>query len=114
MQQLLILSAMRPERMSQCMESFVYTVLEPTLKQRRISSVADVTHVVKNLKPTEVPVILFREDPDLAVTRLQQYTSRMEVSWMYEIIILFTPCIPAKGTVISIGFCSGSPFLLTD
>lgn len=80
MQQLLLLSAMRPERISQCMESFVYTVLEPSPKQRKISSVAEVARVAKNLNTTEIPLILFREEPYIAVTKLKQYAAKMEVS----------------------------------
>lgn len=79
MQQLLILGAMRPERVSQCMETFVYTVLEPSTKHRRISSVVEVSRVAKSLKPTEVPVILFREDPYMAITKLQRCAQSMEV-----------------------------------
>ena len=79
MQQLLILSAMRPERVSQCIESFVCTVLELGPKQRKIGSVADVSRVARNLKPTDIPIILFRDDPLMAITKLKQYAAKIEV-----------------------------------
>jgi len=79
MQQLLILGAMRPERLSQCMESFVHTVLELGPKQRKIGSIADVSRVARNLKSSDIPIILFREDPLMAISKLQQYAAKMEV-----------------------------------
>lgn len=79
MQQLLILSAMRPERTGQCIEAFVYTVLEPGLKRKRVSSVTDLARVLPTIKTDQVPIILFRDEPYLAVTKLQQYAAKVKV-----------------------------------
>ena len=86
MQQLLILSAMRPERIGQCMEAFVYRVLETGLKQKRVSSVTDLACMVQSIKSYHVPVILFRDEPYLAVTKLQLYASRMKVCYYLKLL----------------------------
>lgn len=95
MQQLLLLSAMRPERITQCMLTFVSTVLhqvqtvqgqsqgqlqgaQPRLK--RIISPMDFTKVAKTVRVDQIPVILFREESYLAVAKLQKFATRAGVS----------------------------------
>lgn len=101
MQQLLLLSAMRPERISQCMVSFVSTVLHQVLHQvqtlppqgqpqtqpqagqhrlKRTIVPMDFTKVAKTVGAEQVPVILFREEPQLAVDKLRKFTAKAGVS----------------------------------
>ena len=75
MQRLLILNAMRPERITQCITSFISTVLG----QKKINLPADLVKVARTLKADHVPIILYRDDPQLAISKLQQYTSKVEV-----------------------------------
>ena len=103
MQQLLLLNAMRLERVTQCMVSFVSTVLHQVLHQvqtlqpqgqgqpqgqpqagqhrlKRTIVPMDLTKVAKTVGVGQVPVILFREEPQLAVDKLKKITAKAGVS----------------------------------
>lgn len=97
MQQLLLLSAMRPERITQSMITFVSTVLHQVQtvqgqsqggqqgaqqRLKRTISAVDFTKMAKTVRVDQLPVILFREEPYLAVTKLQKFTARAGVSQM--------------------------------
>lgn len=79
MQQLLLLSAMRPERVTQSIRSFISIVLDQVQKQRSVTSPMGLTRVAKTIRAEQLPMILFRDDPYLSVTKLQQFTSKMKV-----------------------------------
>ena len=80
MQQLLLLNAMRPERITQCMVSFTSSVLHQTQpRHKRLLSPVDFTRVAKTLRADQVPVVLFRDEPHLPVNKLQNFTKRAGV-----------------------------------
>ena len=97
MQQLLLLNAMRPERITQCMITFISTVLHQVQtipghthhqqqqagqqqRLKRIISPMDFTKMAKTVRAEQLPVILFREESYLAVTKLQKFTTKAGVS----------------------------------
>lgn len=79
MQQLLLLSAMRPERVTQYMVAFITSVLDQRQNLKRIMSPIDLTKVAKTVRADQIPLILFRNEPHLSVTKLQQFTSKVGV-----------------------------------
>ena len=81
MQQLLLMFAMLPERITQCAVSFVSTVLDSGIKQRKINYYAPVelSHVAKTLRSGQIPLVLYRDDPHLLLTKLQNLATKYEV-----------------------------------
>lgn len=79
MQQLLLLSAMRPERVTQSMNMFVATILGKGQRQKKTMYPTDLTKVAKTVRPDQLPVVLFRDNPELPVNKLQQCASKAKV-----------------------------------
>lgn len=81
MRQLLLMFAMRPERITQCAVSFVTTVLDSGLKQRKLNYYApiEISYVAKTLKTEEIPLILYRVDPVIFLSKLQRLADKLEV-----------------------------------
>lgn len=78
---------MRPERTTQCIESFISSVLDPGQKQKRILTPVDISRMAKNIKSDEVPLILFRDDPHIPVTKLQKYAFKLQVCLTDNIVV---------------------------
>lgn len=95
MQQLLILSAMRPERITQFMVSFTASVLSHGQKQEKVvCPPVDLTKMAKAIRPDQIPMILYREEPHLAVMKLQNCASKARVrrySSSYMQVDILTP-----------------------
>ena len=80
MQQLLILSAMRPERMTQFMMSFSAAVLSHGQKQEKVMSPpTDLGKVVKSTRVDQLPIVLYKEEPHMAVSKLQHCANKTKV-----------------------------------
>ena len=81
MQQLLLMFAMRPERITQCAISFITTVLDSGIKQRKINYYAPVelSSVAKTLRYEQIPLVLYRDDPHILLTKLQNLATKLEV-----------------------------------
>ena len=81
MQQLLLMFAMRPERITQCTISFITTVLDSGIKQRKINYYAPVelSSVTKTLRCEQIPLVLYRDDPHILLTKLQNLATKLEV-----------------------------------
>ena len=81
MQQLLLTFAMRPERITQCSVSFITTVLDCGLKQRKLNYYApiEISLVAKALKEHQIPLILYRNEPQLVLSKLRNLASKLEV-----------------------------------
>lgn len=80
MQQLLLLNAMRPERVTQSMAMFVSTtILGQSHKQKKVLYPTDLTKVAKTVRADQLPVVLYRENPELCVSKLQQFTTKAKV-----------------------------------
>ena len=82
MQQLLLMFAMRPERVTQCSISFITTVLDDGLKQRKLNYYApvEVFNVARTLRGDQIPLILYRNDPQVILSKLSNVANRLEVS----------------------------------
>lgn len=79
MQQLLLLVAMRPERATQSINMFVSAILGKGQRQKKTMYPTDLTKVAKTVCANQIPVVLFRENPELAVSKLQQFTTKAGV-----------------------------------
>ena len=81
MQQLLLMFALRPERITQCAVSFITTVLDSGLKQRKLNYYAPVelSYVAKTLRSEQIPLILYRDDPHVMSSKLHNLASKFEV-----------------------------------
>jgi hypothetical protein len=80
MQQLLLLVAMRPERATQSMNMFVSSILGNGQKQKKTLYPTDLTKVARTVRADQIPVVLFKENPELPVNKLQQFTTKAGVS----------------------------------
>lgn len=80
MQQLLLLSAMRPERVTQSMKVFVSTILGKGQRQKKTMYPTDLTKVAKTVRADQLPLVLFREDPELPIVKLQQFAAKAKVN----------------------------------
>ena len=89
MQQLLLMFAMRPERITQCAVSFITTVLDSGTKQRRLNYYAPVelSQVAKALRPEQISLVLYRDDPHILLTKLQTLATKSEVTFS---LLIFT------------------------
>lgn len=81
MQQLLLMFAMRPERITQCAVSFITTVLDSGMKQRKINYYVPVelSYMAKTLRNEQIPLVLYRDDPHILLTKLQNLATKFEV-----------------------------------
>jgi len=81
MYQLLLLCAMRPERSSQFISSFIAIVLDSGLKQKRLNfdTPVDLNRLAKTLGTSSIPLLLYREEPELLVDKLENMALKQEV-----------------------------------
>ena len=82
-QQLLLLSAMRPERVTQFMVAFVAAILGQGQKQKKTLHSTDLTKMAKTVRADQLPVVLFRENPELVVTKIRQLALKVGVRHYY-------------------------------
>ena len=82
MHQLLLMCAMRPERSSQFIVSFISIVLDSGVKQRRLNydTPPDLNRIAKTLHPNFLPLVLYKDEPDLLVTKLEKVALKQDVS----------------------------------
>ena len=86
---------MRPERITQCAISFITTVLDSGMKQRKINYCA-LSNVAKTLRFEQIPLVLYRDDPHILLTKLQTLATKFEVN--VHLMTLFNP-LPHSNTM---------------
>ncbi len=81
MHQLLLMCAMRPERSTQLITSFIATVLGSGLKQRQLNfdTPPDLSRLTKGLGADTLPLLLYREEPQLLVNKLEKVARKHKV-----------------------------------
>lgn len=87
---MLVMYAMRPERISQCIVSFISTVLDSGLKQRRLNydTPVELNRLAKTLGPDQIPLVIYRKEPELLIVKLEKVAQKMEVSVVQDPIIM--------------------------
>lgn len=79
--QLLLMCALRPERATQHIASFIATVLDSSQKQKRLNfdTAPDLSRLARGLGPDTVPLVLYRREPQLIAEKLQKMAIKLEV-----------------------------------
>ena len=101
MHQLLLMCAMRPERSSQFIVSFISSVLDSGIKQKRLNydTPPDLNKMAKGLDYGSLPLVLYRDEPDLLVTKLRRVALKQDVSVfkVEKVVLISSLRVPALG-----------------